>query len=116
MAGDSRESTGLLRYVRALCGPDCIQPPHRLSGQGLPDRIPGNFTCPQQYQRLVIGADGLVMKCSNDEENREIIGDVKSETVHAVWHGPKMKAVRELHRRRHGVLENAGGRECFLPP
>ncbi len=35
------------------------------------------FTCPQQYQRLVIGADGLVMKCSNDEENREVIGDIK---------------------------------------
>ena len=36
-----------------------------------------DFTCPQQYQRLVIGADGLVMKCSNDEENREVIGDLK---------------------------------------
>ena len=46
-----------------------------------------NFTCPQQYQRLVIGADGLVMKCSNDEENKEVIGDIKTETVHQVWHG-----------------------------
>ncbi|MGO8484875.1 radical SAM protein, partial [Rhizobium leguminosarum] len=39
-----------------------------------------NFTCPQQYQRLVIGAYGLVMKCSNDEENREVIGDATTET------------------------------------
>ena len=34
-----------------------------------------NFTCPQQYQRLVIGADGLVMKCSNDENNDEVVGN-----------------------------------------
>ena len=48
-----------------------------------------NFTCPQQYQRLVIGADGIVMKCSNDEENLEIIGNINDETVHEIWHGKK---------------------------
>ncbi|WP_294258293.1 SPASM domain-containing protein [Propionivibrio sp.] len=48
-----------------------------------------NFSCPQQYQRLVIGADGRVMKCSNDEENREAIGDLNAETVHRIWHGGK---------------------------
>lgn len=72
------------------------------------------FACPQQYQRLVIGADGLVMKCSNDEENREVIGDVRTETVHAIWHGPKMQAVRELHRR-NGFQESAVCRKCYLP-
>ena len=35
----------------------------------------------QQYQRMVIGADGLVMKCSNDEENIEIIGDIKKQSA-----------------------------------
>ena len=74
-----------------------------------------NFTCPQQYQRLVIGADGLVMKCSNDEENREVIGDIKTETVHQVWHGEKMQAVRELHNRPRGFMESAVCRKCYLP-
>lgn len=74
-----------------------------------------NFTCPQQYQRLVIGADGLVMKCSNDEENREVIGDIKIETVHQVWHGEKMQAVRELHKRPRGFMESAVCRKCYLP-
>ena len=32
-----------------------------------------DFSCPQQYQRLVVGADGLVMKCSNDEENKGLL-------------------------------------------
>ena len=73
------------------------------------------FTCPQQYQRLVIGADGLVMKCSNDEENAEIVGDVNLETVHQVWHGEKMAAVRALHLRSRGFLESPVCRKCYLP-
>jgi radical SAM protein with 4Fe4S-binding SPASM domain len=73
------------------------------------------FTCPQQYQRLVIGADGLVMKCSNDEENQEVVGDVNKQTVHEVWHGEAMNKVRELHKRKQGFLESAVCRRCYLP-
>jgi len=73
------------------------------------------FTCPQQYQRLVIGADGLVMKCSNDEENREVIGDIKQEIVHQVWHGEKMQAVRNMHLQPHGFMQSAVCRKCYLP-
>jgi radical SAM protein with 4Fe4S-binding SPASM domain len=74
-----------------------------------------NFTCPQQYQRLVIGADGLVMKCSNDEENREIIGDINKESVHAVWHGEKMNRVREMHKQTRGFMQSPVCRKCYLP-
>lgn len=73
------------------------------------------FTCPQQYQRLVIGADGLVMKCSNDEENREVISDIKQETVHQVWHSEKMQAVREMHLQPRGFMQSAVCRKCYLP-
>lgn len=73
------------------------------------------FTCPQQYQRLVIGADGLVMKCSNDEENREVIGDIKQETVHQVWHGKKMQVVRDMHLQPRGFMQSAVCRKCYLP-
>lgn len=74
-----------------------------------------DFACPQQYQRLVIGADGLVMKCSNDEENQEIIGDVNQETVYEVWHGEKMNKVREMHRQKQGFLQSAVCKKCYLP-
>jgi len=74
-----------------------------------------DFSCPQQYQRLVIGADGQVMKCSNDEENREVIGDIRTETVHQIWHGEKMTAVRDLHKRPCGFKESAVCRKCYLP-
>lgn len=73
------------------------------------------FTCPQQYQRLVIGADGLVMKCSNDEQNQEIVGDLNKQTVHEVWHGEPMNKVRELHKRKQGFRESAVCRRCYLP-
>lgn len=73
------------------------------------------FTCPQQYQRLVIGADGLVMKCSNDEENQEVIGDVNQETVHQVWHGENMKKVRQMHQQKQGFLQSSVCKKCYLP-
>jgi len=74
-----------------------------------------NFTCPQQYQRLVIGADGLVMKCSNDEENREVIGDVNKQTVHEIWHGAAMQKVRDQHKQPRGFMESPVCRKCYLP-
>ena len=74
-----------------------------------------SFTCPQQYQRLVVGADGLVMKCSNDEENKEVIGDLNTETVYEVWHGEKMAAIRKNHLSGKGFLKNEVCRKCYLP-
>jgi radical SAM protein with 4Fe4S-binding SPASM domain len=74
-----------------------------------------NFTCPQQYQRLVVGADGLVMKCSNDEENKEVIGDVNTDSVHSIWHGEKMSKIRALHLTGTGFLKNDVCRRCYLP-
>ncbi len=74
-----------------------------------------NFTCPQQYQRLVIGADGLVMKCSNDEENREVIGDINKQSVHEIWHGEAMQKVRDMHKKSKGFMDSAVCRKCYLP-
>lgn len=74
-----------------------------------------DFACPQQYQRLVIGADGLVMKCSNDEENQEVVGDANQETVYQLWHGEKMKREREMHQQKHGFQSSSVCRKCYLP-
>ena len=74
-----------------------------------------NFTCPQHYQRLVIGADGLVMKCSNDEENAEVIGDIKKETVYQIWHGEKLNSIRSLHKACKGIETSNVCKKCYLP-
>jgi radical SAM protein with 4Fe4S-binding SPASM domain len=74
-----------------------------------------DFTCPQQYQRLVIGADGRVMKCANDDKNSEVIGNINNQTVYDIWHSQNMDAVRELHLRHRGFLESPVCKRCPLP-
>jgi radical SAM protein with 4Fe4S-binding SPASM domain len=74
-----------------------------------------DFYCPQLYQRLVIGADGLVLLCANDEENTNIIGDANNETVHQLWHGENLNAIREAHKKPKGYQEVEVCRHCYLP-
>ena len=84
----------------------------------LPDNIllhEENFSCPQLYQRLVIGADGRVLLCSNDEEVDECIGDVNLNTVHEIWHGKKMTAYRDAHKQTDGFKQFDICKRCYLP-
>lgn len=74
-----------------------------------------NFSCPQLYQRLVIGADGLAMMCSNDEENNHIVGDANKETVYKIWHGEALNKARELHKQEDGYKNLDVCRKCYLP-
>lgn len=74
-----------------------------------------NFSCPQIYQRLVVGADGLCMMCANDEEGRIIVGDANTQSIHEIWHGEEMTRVRGIHRRCAGTRELDACAECYLP-
>ncbi len=70
-----------------------------------------DFVCPQMYQRLVIGSDGKVLLCSNDEEGRYIIGDMN---VYNIWNNKKLNSARELHKKgRFKELEVC--KKCYLP-
>lgn len=74
-----------------------------------------NFSCPQIYQRLVVGADGMCMMCTNDEEGRMIVGDVNKQSIYEIWHGAEMTRVREIHQRCAGAEELTACAECYLP-
>lgn len=74
-----------------------------------------NFSCPQIYQRLVVGADGLCMMCANDEDEKVIVGDANKESLHDIWHGEEMTRVRSIHRRCAGTDELTACSECYLP-
>jgi radical SAM protein with 4Fe4S-binding SPASM domain len=74
-----------------------------------------NFACPQLYQRLVIGSDGKVMICSNDEDGQHPVGDAYQQTIHEIWHGDAMNNVRRLHSRTDGFKELAVCRNCYYP-
>lgn len=73
-----------------------------------------DFACPQVYQRLVIGSDGKVMLCANDEDGNYLLGDINSQSVYEVWHGERINKVRELHFL--GKFKDVDVcRKCYLP-
>jgi radical SAM protein with 4Fe4S-binding SPASM domain len=74
-----------------------------------------NFSCPQLYQRVVVGADGSVMMCSNDEENDHIIGDANTQTIHEIWHGDNLNKVRKTHLEKDGFKNLDVCKRCYLP-
>lgn len=74
-----------------------------------------NFTCPQLWERLVIGVDGSGLLCSNDELSQYIIGDLNKETVFEVWHGKKMTEARKLQLKHAGVKKLVPCKKCYLP-
>lgn len=74
-----------------------------------------NFSCPQLYQRIIVGADGSVMMCSNDEENDHIIGDANNQTIYEIWHGDALNKVRELHKQKDGYRDLDVCKRCYLP-
>lgn len=74
-----------------------------------------NFSCSQLYQRLVIGADGLVMMCSNDEESEHVVGNASEQSIYDIWHSEKLQNAREIHKKYRGVNEFSICRKCYLP-
>lgn len=56
-----------------------------------------DFACPQLYQRMVIGADGKVMPCSNDEGGRNILGDVSMSSIYDIWNSAEFNKFRKKH-------------------
>lgn len=74
-----------------------------------------NFTCPQIYQRLVIGADGGGMMCANDDMSDIIIGNAATQTIHEIWHGREMTEIRKIHTDHTGCDILAPCARCYLP-
>jgi sulfatase maturation enzyme AslB (radical SAM superfamily) len=74
-----------------------------------------DFTCPQPFQRLVIGADGLAMLCSNDEVGEEVIGNANTQSIGEIWHGPKMTRAREIHIAHKACESLAPCGHCYIP-
>lgn len=74
-----------------------------------------DFSCPQIYQRLTIGADGTAMMCANDERQEYSVGDANTHSIHAIWHGEAMQRARSIHAEHRGcvALEPCG--KCYLP-
>ena len=56
------------------------------------------YACPFLYQRLMVHWNGTVPMCVNDEYEEGVVGEVRSNPVHYVWHGKRMKGARKAHK------------------
>ena len=72
------------------------------------------FSCPQLYQRIIIGADGKALICSNDEDGNYQLGDANNESIYNLWHGERHEYIRKLHiENRFKEIDIC--RNCYLP-
>jgi radical SAM protein with 4Fe4S-binding SPASM domain len=55
-----------------------------------------DFDCNEPWRRLNIWADGHVGPCCGFPGIQYDIGQFREETLHEIWHGPKMKAIRKM--------------------
>lgn len=74
-----------------------------------------NFACPQLYQRLVVGSDGKVMMCSNDEDASHPVGNAYENSIHEIWHGDAMTKAREMHNLENGFKNIEVCKRCYYP-
>lgn len=74
-----------------------------------------NFACPQLYQRVVVGSDGQVMMCSNDEDGEEIVGNAYEESIYDIWHSEKLNKIRDIHNQKDGFKTMKVCKLCYYP-
>jgi len=73
------------------------------------------FECPNLYQRMAIGSDGIVLLCSNDAMCYYPIGDANTQRLEEIWHGAKITEARAIHRNHRGVENYISCQQCYLP-
>jgi len=73
------------------------------------------FSCPQLYQRIVIGSDGTAMMCSNDEDAQIPVGNAYQQSIHEIWHGDILNDIRSKHSTAEGFKELNVCRSCYYP-
>lgn len=57
------------------------------------------FRCPQPWQRIIVQGDGTVLPCCSQFARELALGNVRTDTLHAIWRSERMDRLRELHKR-----------------
>lgn len=67
----------------------------------LPERRRGYFhvSCSFPQTTLTISADGAVLRCCHEVDPHLDLGEVNTQTIQDVWHGPGLQALREQMAR-----------------
>jgi radical SAM protein with 4Fe4S-binding SPASM domain len=70
------------------------------------------FACPSPWQRMTIGYDGAVFPCVSDYLARDPIGDIKEQTLYEIWHGDRVKKLRDAHASKRAFEEFSSCGDC----
>lgn len=69
---------------------------HSLHFKKIIERTP----CALLWNGFVVDWDGEVVICCDDYSHKVVIGDLNKESIRDVWEGKKLKAIREMHKRK----------------
>lgn len=94
-----------------------------ISNQDMYPRLQKNYPsllpCPSIYTSLMILWDGRVSMCCYDPNGRNIVGDVKEESILDIWNGKRVREFQRLHaegKRDTIPLCKTCTFACPLPP
>jgi MoaA/NifB/PqqE/SkfB family radical SAM enzyme len=69
-----------------------------VAGESDPKNKSG-FQCMRLWQTFTVLWDGRVSICCVDYEGSEIVGDMRTDTMHDIWHGARLAQIRDWHTR-----------------
>jgi len=74
---------------------------HQLPEQAVMNLAPPRRSrCGRLWSRATVLADGTVVTCDQDYAARQPVGHVGTESLEAIWTGPRLAAVRSAHTNR----------------
>ena len=70
--------------------------------------------CPYPFYSLIVNADGEVTVCCADWRRKLVVGDLKIQSLHDIWHGEPLRAFwKDLLLGKKDAYEMC--RKCLLP-
>lgn len=72
-----------------------------------PMKIKPDFICQYPWERIVIGYNGDTQCCTGWNADDIILGNIQNQTIHEMWHGHQMNAIRKTHARGNRMSLNS---------
>lgn len=70
--------------------------------------------CPYSFYSLIINADGEVTVCCADWRRKLVVGDLKTQSLHDIWHGEPLRSFwKDMLSGKKNQYEMC--RKCLLP-
>ena len=76
--------------------------------------VSSKHICQYPWQRLTVKWNGDVPMCISDWDSEVVLGNVKNNTLHSIWHGEKMNEIRK-NMLCQKILNYAPCRKCHRP-